>query len=63
MRVLDFFVKVNVTFFFTLLPFYYTPNTVAVENQNDRRIENMNKSVSDLGATITQVNNLTNFRF
>jgi len=56
LRVLDFFLSVYLSFFFTLLPFYYTDNSQLVEMAKNRSIQNRNKNINDVSAKIEQVN-------
>jgi len=43
------------TFFFQLLPFYYSDNSQLIEMAAKRSVLNRNKGVVDLKASITQV--------
>jgi len=55
LRVLDFFLSIYLSFFFTLLPFYYSDNSQLVNMAENRSIQNRNKTVNDLDASIKQV--------
>lgn len=55
LRVLDFFLRIYLTFFFTLLPFYVTENSQLAELVDNRSISNRNKGVNELEATLKQV--------
>jgi hypothetical protein len=52
---MDFFLTIYMTFFFQLLPRYYTDNTQLVEMVANRSVVNRNSGVKDLNASITQV--------
>lgn len=54
-RVMDFFLIIYLSFFFTLLPFYMTDNSQLMELAANRSIQNRNKNVDDLNASIKQV--------
>lgn len=52
---MDFFFNLYLTFFFTLLPFYATDNTELDAMKANRSIQNRNKSINDLQASLKQV--------
>lgn len=54
-RVLDFFLKTYLAFFFTLLPFYVTDNSQLIDLAAKRSIINRNKSINDIEAKLKQV--------
>ena len=53
---MDFFLTIYISFFFQLLPFYYTDNSELVKMAANRSVENRNKGVKDLKASFAQVN-------
>jgi len=55
LRIMDFFFNLYLTFFFTLLPFYATDNTELDAMKANRSIQNRNKSINDLQASLKQV--------
>lgn len=55
LRVLDFFLKIHVTFLFSLFPFYLTDNTVLQTTMNSRSIENRGITINELKASLEQV--------
>ena len=61
LRVMDFFMSIFLSFYFTLLPFYYTQNTELVDIANERKIENRNKKINDFQATSKQVKKIKYF--
>jgi len=52
---MDFFLTIYMSFFFQLLPFYYSDNSQLIEMAANRSVENRNRGVADLNASLTQV--------
>ena len=55
LRVMDFFLAIYLSFFFQLLPLYYTDNSELLDMAAERSIKNRNKRVGDLEVSIKQV--------
>ena len=54
---MDFFIGINLTLLFQLLPFYVNDNEELVKMAANRSIKDRHKGVGDLEATINQVIN------
>ncbi len=52
---MDFFLRIHLSFFFTLLPFYFTDNSQLSEMIINRSIADRNKSIDDLEIAFKQV--------
>jgi hypothetical protein len=52
---MDFFLAIYISFFFQLLPFYKSNNSELVNMSANRSVENRNKTVKDINASIAQV--------
>lgn len=57
MRILDIFIKIHITFLFSLLPVYAGNNSVSETAMNARNINIRGIDLSNLQASIQQVNN------
>ncbi len=55
LRVLDFFLKIYMTFFFSLVPFVMKDNSKLIENMTKRDIKDFGKDIDDIGFDIIQV--------
>jgi len=53
---MDFFLNIYLSFFFTLLRFYFTDNSQLIEMAANRSVESRYKKINDLDVSKKQVN-------
>ena len=62
-RILDFYLSINLSLFFTFLPYYFSENSQLKELMSKRSIENRNKSLNQFNLKIEEVKHYyKNFR-
>ena len=55
LRVVDFIIKIHISFFFTLIQYSITPNTAFEAETTKRDITNIGKSIDDFAPQIQEV--------
>ena len=55
-RVLDFFLQINLKLLFTLIPFYMTDNNELIDLQVRRSIKDKNRTIDSLTVALAKVN-------